>query len=231
MRPLAELVDVAESAWPTTKAVLEDAGEGAVALPVDRGDAEVCLWRLQVTVGSVLGALALHTGGLIIDHGWLRILGGGSGVLPDLATANGLGDVPPVAPLKKLVVAFDAVGGRFAVNGGGLPGPMGEVHYFAPDTLAWEPLGVGHGSFVQWALQGGIEAFAESLRWPGWQAEVSQLDLDRGISFYPPLFAAEARDRSTASRRSVPLPELHGWFDEVSTQLPADGSFRLKVVD
>mgnify|MGYP006138941707 CR=1 FL=1 len=40
------------------------------------------LHRLQVTRRSTLGGLAADTGGLLVDHGWLRHLGGGSARLP-----------------------------------------------------------------------------------------------------------------------------------------------------
>jgi Protein of unknown function DUF2625 len=55
----------------------------------------------------------------------VRLLGGGSGRLPDLVTASGLG--PPTASTPPLTVGFDMLGGRFAVNSGGLPGQLGEV--------------------------------------------------------------------------------------------------------
>jgi hypothetical protein len=56
----------------------------------------------------VLGAVALNCGGLLIDHGWLRILGGGGRGLPDLATVNGLGDPANTpGPPPYLTVAFD----------------------------------------------------------------------------------------------------------------------------
>jgi len=42
-----------------------------------------------------------------------------------------------------IIVAFDAVGGFFAVNGGGIGGVNpGHVAYFAPESLQWENLGV-----------------------------------------------------------------------------------------
>ena len=77
----------------------------------------------------MLGALALNSGGMLGDHGWVRLLGGGSGRLPDLATVSGPGPQAASAPPLSLTVGFDVLGGRFAVNGGGLPGQPGEVCY------------------------------------------------------------------------------------------------------
>ena len=34
------------------------------------------LSRLQVTARSMMGALALSSGGMLVDHGWVRLLGG-----------------------------------------------------------------------------------------------------------------------------------------------------------
>jgi hypothetical protein len=62
-----------------------------------------------------MGALARHTGGLLVDDGRLRVLGGGDERgLPSLAQANGLpGDEQPPAAL---MVGHDVLGGRFEVN-------------------------------------------------------------------------------------------------------------------
>jgi hypothetical protein len=93
---------------------------------VERQEAEACLLALQVTARSTLGALALHTGGVVIDHGWLRLLGGGHGRLPSLATANGVtdGQQPPV-----LLIGFDVLGGRFAIDGGAATGNPVDVFW------------------------------------------------------------------------------------------------------
>lgn len=61
-------------------------------LGTDSEDAASAIYALQVTTGSVLRALAYNCGGLLIEHGWLRILGGGTTLLPSLAAANALGD-------------------------------------------------------------------------------------------------------------------------------------------
>lgn len=40
---------------------------------------EETLKALQVTTKSVLGTVAYNTGGIPVDHGWLRLQGAGSG--------------------------------------------------------------------------------------------------------------------------------------------------------
>ncbi len=220
VRAVSELVNVGDSAWPSIQAAAAASVEPVVVLPVDRKDGEECLYRLQVTTRSALGALALNCGGIVVGHGWLRLLGGGYSSLPDLASANGLGaptdsGVPP----PYLEVARDVLGGRFAINGGALPGVVGGVCYLAPDTLGWEPLGTGHGDFVAWAFGAGVERFYDEFRWTGWESEVEPMALDQGLSIYPPLFSQEARDLASTSRRPVPWSELVGFYDQARRDL------------
>lgn len=191
-------------------------------LDVDPHRARQVLMTLQVTARSYLGALALHTGGVLADHGWFRLLGGGSEALADLATANHLTDVTD-APPSFLVVGFDALGGQFAVDGGGLGIGAGEVCYFGPDALAWGGLGGGHAEFVTAAITGELSETFASLRWPGWQDEVSALRPDQGLSVWPPPFTAEGQDLATTSRRPVPIGELFELYDDAARQLGQPG--------
>jgi hypothetical protein len=227
VRTVAELRDVPDPAWPDIERAIRDSGGRASVLAVPAGDGERCLHRLQVTARSALGAVALHAGAVLVDHGWLRILGGGHPPLPSLADANrlpeaGAGGEPP----SSLQVARDVLGGIFSINGGGLPGPAGEVCYFGPDTLSWQPLGTGHTGFLTWAVEGGTERFYADLRWEGWEDEVRRLPLDHGLSVYPPLYTAEA-DPGTASRHPVPWDELARLHADIGRQLdggPSDPS-------
>ena len=71
----------------------------------------------------------------MVDDGWLRILGGRTDQLVDLATINGLDDPnEQVGPRGHLVVGQDVLGGYFAINGGDLPADPGEIAYWGPDT-------------------------------------------------------------------------------------------------
>jgi len=217
VKPLAELMDVDDPAWPLVSSWLQ-ASSAAEALPVDVDDGRDCLYRLQVTARSILGALALHTGGILVDHGWLRILGGGGSGLIDLASIN---EVPLRGrPPGFLVVGLDVLGGKFAIDGGALGAESGKVAYWAPDSLAWEGLGVGHSEFVQWALTGGrLAEFYANLRWDGWEEEVRAIGLDQAIAIYPPLWTAEARSIEETSRRAILRTELEELHDELSRQM------------
>ena len=148
--------------------------------------------------------------------------------MPDLAAVNGLADptAERVAP-EKLIVGSDILGGRFAINGGSLSGDLGEVNYWGPDTLAWSPIGLGHSAFVRWALAGGTNDFYRSLRWNGWEAEVSRIADDEGLMVFPPPCTSEGRDIDRASRKPVPWTELIDWLATLEG-LP-EGRFRVRV--
>ncbi|MET9324872.1 DUF2625 family protein [Streptomyces sp. NPDC003038] len=220
MREIHELVNVDDPAWPVLVEELFGTGVPVEVLP---GDAEVgraSVWQLQVSAQSNLGGIVLNCGGLLVDSGWLRIFGSPSGTdaerLPSLAEVNAMPSMfdPAWRPGAGLVVAHDVLGGVFALNGGnpraaGRPGEPGEVVYFAPDVLGWEALGAGHSAWLSWILSGGLQEFYEGLRWDGWRSEVSGLTGRQGVSFFPPLWSAEARqDLLATSRRAVPMAEL-----------------------
>jgi hypothetical protein len=147
--------------------------------------------------------------------------GGGGAGLPDLAAANGLGSPDEKsAPPPALLVGFDVLGGRFAVDGGGLGMAPGEVCYWGPDSLSWVGLSGGHAAFVSWALGGGLGDFYAGLRWGGWEEMTEALPLDEGISVFPPPFTTEGRG-PRVSRRPVPFAELLGFYDDAAAQLRA----------
>lgn len=218
VRSLDELLDVPDPAWPELEAAAR--GDGVRVLPVADEQGRDVLYRLQVTARSGLGALALHCGGILVDGGWLRLLGGGAPGMPDLATANGLGDPAEGRPQPgAMFVAVDVLGGRFAIDGGGLRVAMGKVCYFGPDTLGWQNLDIGHHDFVMGMLNGAASRFYEDLRWPGWQDEVAGVATGEGLALHPPPFTEQGKDVAAASRRPVPLGELFAFYDDAARQL------------
>jgi hypothetical protein len=208
-RDVDELSAVPDPAWPM---LLDRIADAAVPVRLHEGTLagrRSTLYRLQVTTRSTLGALAFHCGGLEVDHGWVKVLGGGAAGLPDLAAINQLpqpsaDSVPPAL----LVVAFDVLGGVFAVDGGGLGFSPGDVCYWAPDTLSWESTELGHTSFVGTLLSGGFSGFYAGLRWTGWEEEVESLPPGSGLSVYPPLSSEQGQDIGRCSRKPVPMAEL-----------------------
>ena len=174
---------------------------GASAAKLLGGGSPSDAGRLGLSEASYLGATVAHTGGITVDHGWLRLLGGGSGQLPSLASVN-------AASSGLCIVGFDVLGGVFALDGGALGNGDGGTHYFAPDSLEWEDLEITHSQFVAAMLSDAIDRFYEPFRWDGWRDDVAALALDRGFSFYPPLFTAEGKDTGSSSRREVSMAEV-----------------------
>ena len=190
MRPLSELINTEEPAWPDVQQWIADATNPVEVLPANNADRESALLAVQVTTRSPMGAIVYETGGLLIDHGWLRVLGSGHSRLPrslpawnEGRTMLGEGEVPGY-----LLVADDVMGGFFAINGGSLGPEQGSVFYFAPDTVEWECLNLSYTNFLVWCLQGDLAMFYENLRWPGWEKEISTLGGDQTIFIYPPLW-------------------------------------------
>ncbi|MFG3015129.1 DUF2625 family protein [Streptomyces cinerochromogenes] len=236
MREFDELTQVDDPAWPELQQTFTAAAVPVRVLPADPDEGRRCLLQLQVTTRSVLGALTLHCGGLVLDDGWLRVYGAGSvaGGLPSLGRVNGFpGEFDAHwHPAAGLVVGHDVLGGVFCLNGSdpagsGRPGAPGQLTYFAPDTLAWEALDIGHSAWIDWLVSGGTERFYAGLRWPGWRAEAAALDLSQGISVVPFLWSKEAHeDLAATSRRAVPLREVVGVAADFARQLgPADPGF------
>jgi hypothetical protein len=232
VRTLAELTDVEDPAWVDVAGLIAASPVPVEVLPADRPRCEASLYQLQVSARSTLGAVALNTGGLLVDHGWLRVYGGCGmpGGMPGITEVNEFHDeqAPDGVPAHGLVIAHDVLGGVFALNlatfpACGRPGEPGEVVYFAPDSLRWEPLEGGHSAWLTWALSATLGRFYASLRWPGWENEAAGLNPRQGIHVLPPLWSREAHDNLAAtSRRPVPMRELLSLHHEFLRQLTAD---------
>ncbi|MFF1691576.1 MULTISPECIES: DUF2625 family protein [unclassified Streptomyces] len=75
MRELSQLIDVEEPAWPELRETLDASPVSVGVLPPDSDLGRASILELQITARSYLGALVLHCGGLLVDDGWLRVLG------------------------------------------------------------------------------------------------------------------------------------------------------------
>jgi hypothetical protein len=228
VKSLNELIEVDEPVWPLVQQDFANSATLVRVLP-ESPAGRACLLQLQVTVRSPLGAMALHTEGLILDGGWLRVYGGsGLARVNDFPTEVD----PAFQPPRGLIVAHDAVGGVFALNGYdpasiGRPGVQGQMIYFAPDTLEWEPMEIGgYGAWLQWLMSGALTEFYEGLRWRNWKAEAMALTPAQGIAVYPFLWSEEAHmDLDATTRSAVPMAELLSLHKDFCEQmgLPAPG--------
>ena len=210
-RSLSELLDTKDPAWPLVLDWVHAAKNHVEVLAPDQKARARVLVELQVTTHSTLGAVSYETGGILVDKGWLRILGSGSGKLPRTITDWNFGRTYSRSgeQPKYLLIGDDVVGGFFAVNGGALGPDTGNVYYLAPDTLKWESLGRGYSDFLHWCFAGDLAKFYERQRWKGWEADVARVGGSKAFSFYPPLYTA-GPEISRRSRRAIPISEVFG---------------------
>ena len=220
-RSLKELIYTEDPAWPLVQEWINAASNTVEVLKTDRAQAEKVLLYLQVTTRSPLGAVAFETGGLLVDHGWLRFLGSGNQRLSgNLLSWNASEPIPESHLLKgAFFVAYDAVGGGVALNGGAFSDKLGTVFYFGPDTLQWHHFGGSYSQLISWALTADLEQFYHKMRWPGWENDVSTLNGDRGISIFPFLCTEKGLPVAERSRRAVPMLELWNLHLDLAQQL------------
>jgi len=153
---------------------------------------------------------------VLIDHGWVRVLGSGNEDFPrDVYNWN----------LNKekgiYLVADDAAGGFFAINGGAFPGEMSSIYYWSPDSMEWEPLDLLFSDFFGWLLSGDLNSFYEGLRWEGWESDIEKVSTDQCMSFFPFLWT-EQGDCNTSHRGVVPITEALELKYDFSSQIQKD---------
>lgn len=192
MRALADLIDPDDAGAEQVRQLLAHAVNPVEVFRSDRARGERALLRAQAPTSTVLGAVAYRLGGLVFDHGWVRLLGAGSARFArDMVGWNGPTAAPRLA--GALLVGDDVTGGFFAVDEGRFGG-TGAVYYFAPDTMSWDDLEIDYRGLLEWACNGDLDGFYAEARWPGWEAEVLGVGANQVIEFSPPL-AEDASER------------------------------------
>lgn len=224
LRPVDELINLTEPAWSLVQQWINVAKNKVEILSADSTKAKDALYKTQVTTRSPMGAIIYSTGGLLIDNGWIRILGSGhtklNRTLPDWKKGksfNELGERPPF-----LLVADDAIGGFFGINGGKFGKDAGKVYYLSPENLEWEPLGLTYTDFLNFCFNGNLNKFYKDLRWTNWIDEVSRLDGNFVYSFYPFLWTKEGKKINKNSRKVIPIDEYYTFIVSNRKQLGLD---------
>ncbi len=209
MKQLNELINNEKSAWKIIDEWLTEATNEVEILQSSRENSERVLDDLQVTTKSILGAIAYNSGGILIEKGWIRILGNGSKNLKrNISIWNNLNSNNQIPRIEgALLVADDVLGGFYAINAGKLGSTVGNVFYLAPDTLEWEDIEMTFSEFVYWTFIGDINGFYEPFRWEGWKDEIKDVSGDEGISIYPFLWA-EGDNIEKRSRKIVSIEEI-----------------------
>lgn len=209
MKTLKELIDLEEPGWELVEEWLNEAENKYEILLKDGKRAETELINTQVTTRSPMGAIIYETGGILIDNGWLRILGSGNEKLNrglnewnKGKTFETHGESP-----SHFLIADDIIGGYFAINAGGIGSEMGQVYYLPQDTLEWECLDVTYSDFLYWALTGDLNKFYELFRWKNWETDIQQVNGNQVFSFYPFLWTKEGKDIEKVDKKLVSIEE------------------------
>lgn len=224
MKSIEELINVNESAWDHVKDWIDTAKNKVEILPRDSAKARAALYKTQVSTHSPMGAIVYFSGGLLIDHGWLRILGSGSEKmkrsLPDWNKGKSFfkeGEKPAF-----FLVADDVAGGFFAINGGKFGKDAGKIYYLSPDALEWQPLDITYSEFLDFCFNGDLNSFYGTLRWTNWKEDISKMNGDNVFTFFPYLWTKEGKDIDKSKKGVVPAQEQYDFNIAARKQLGLD---------
>lgn len=211
MKPFNELVDKSDTSWQLIQNWILEAKNKVKILPSNNHLAKDALYKTQVTTRSPMGAIIYQTGGILIENGWIRILGSGSEKfkrnLPDWNFGKSfekLGEQPSF-----LLIADDVIGGYFMINGGALGNDLGNIYYFSPENLEFEPLEINYSEFLLFCFNNDLNQFYQNVRWDNWQEDVGKISNDKVFSFYPFLWTEEGKDINKISKKEVPIEEQY----------------------
>ncbi|MBE6066254.1 MAG: DUF2625 family protein [Clostridium lundense] len=221
MKRIDELIYKEESAWIKILEWIEQAKNDVEVLPNSRVNGEKALLKLQITNKSTMGAIVLECGGILVDNGWLRILGSGSdNISGSILSWNSIDGTEIDFPLRHaMIIAYDIIGGFYAINAREFGGSTRNVFYFAPNTLEWEDIEMKYTDFIYWTLYGDLNLYYKTFRWANWKSDIKKLSGNQGISIFPYLWTKEAEDIEKCSRRAVPMRELWGIQNEFARQI------------
>jgi len=209
IRPLNELINNTNSGWNIVQSLIDHAKNKIVILSADTIKAKNALYQIQITTRSPMGAIIYKTGGILVDDGWIRILGSGSKKLRSITSWNNERSiVAAVEHAPSILVADDIIGGFFAINGGSLGADVGKIYYLSPDNLNLEPLNLTYTDFLKFCFNGDLDKFYQGLRWNNWRTEVLSLSGDQCFNFYPYLWSTEGKDISKNNRTIIPVAEM-----------------------
>jgi hypothetical protein len=211
MHPVHELINTADPGWTFVKQWIDAAKNNVEVLPADTNRAKDALYKIQVTTHSPMGAIVYMTRGLLIDDGWIRILGSGSGKLTRTLPDWNMGKTYTAfgQPMTSLLIADDVLGGYFLLNGGGLGQDTGKVYYFSPDRLEYEPLDLTYTDFLNFCFNHNLDDFYEGYRWSNWRTEILTLSGDKVFNFFPCLWTKEGKEIDKNSRKPISVDEQY----------------------
>lgn len=193
--------------WEKLKKMFSDSNKNIKLNQSKTNNRQGTLDKLKITSKSALGSILFNTFGITVDN-WIRVLGSENQENRGILSYNKIDENGVANTIDKmLIVADDVVGGIFALNAGKFSDGIGDVWYFAPDTLQWESLEMKYSEFISWIAMGDTDEFYSTLRWSKWKNDVSNLTFDEAILVYPFLWSNEV-EIEKADKKAVPVEEL-----------------------
>lgn len=193
--------------WQEIKNMLISSNKQLVINVDDLEDGIRAINILQITSKSALGSIILNTAGIVIDN-WIRILGHDNNTNRGILSYNSIGENGVATKIDKmLIVADDVIGGIFALNAGKFTERIGEVWYFAPDTLEWVPLEMQYSELIAWIAHGNIDEFYSTIRWSTWKEDCKSVKFNEALLIYPFLWSNEIQ-LEKADKKIVIAEEL-----------------------
>ena len=209
MRPLEELRIKNNPGWSTVKEWIDSAKNNVEVLKADTSSAKDALYKTQVSTRSIMGSIVYCTGGILVDHGWIRILGSGNPkmtrTLPDWNVGKAFSKIGD--PPAYYLVADDAAGGYFAMNYGLFGTDLDSMYYLSPDNLEWEPLGMNYEDFIYFCFNGDVKKFYTGIKWKSWRKDMLALKPDEVFHILPPLWSKQGKNLEKNQQTPVPAEE------------------------
>jgi len=195
LKSLDELTCPGNKRWEHVTMLSNHAKNKVEILARDSARSCRALVQSQLSTNTLLGSVIYNTGGILIDDGWIRILGSGSQRLNRSVPEWNAGKLYAMRNEETfyLLVADDVLGGLFAVKAASIEEieNIGQVFYYGPNSLTWQPTGLSYSSFLSFCFAGNIKDFYDDFRWKGWQDEIKTIDCNSVISCYPMLWTRE----------------------------------------
>jgi len=204
---------VTDPAWPDVLEWIKAARNTAEILPPDAAQRDEIRKVVGVSLESALGAVIHESGGILVDHGWLRLLGSGNAKIPRCARPD----------RKWILVGDDVVGGFFALHP-----PEGEVRYLAPDSLEWEAMGIKYSAWFRWCLTDALGKFYQDYRGSDWKERLQTLEPHQGFCIYPFPWA-KGGPYPARTWKPVPMSELYELTLDFQKKLPKQGDVQIDL--
>ena len=203
MKTLHELIQLETSTYQELLELQHNATSRTTFLTLDNVvEAEDALLLYQAPTNSYFGTIIYKTGGVLINDGWLRILGGGSSKLSPIHVWN---HRLTNRIDYQLIIAYDVLGGYFFIENKENDSASSVVFYFSPQNFTVSSVAVNYKTFIQYCFTEQLTEFYKNYYWATWQQDIQSLPTDHIFDFTPPLWTTEGKSIAYSLKTSIPI--------------------------